>query len=170
MSTEKKFVKIEEGFVEKGLTLEEAYILGRVITNADYTNVFHETNEEIANAMGKSVNTVKKWINSLVKKGYLRKEYHGRCRMLYSTDVEGRFENWDKKEHKEGLMDGMNLDERVTYLKTMIDQSKFEEQRIDDLETEHKGLKFNDLPKEEKIRMLQEELNKKESANEEDYY
>lgn len=158
MSAEEKFILVDKDFVEKGLTLEEAYILGRVITNADYTNVFHETNEEIANAMGKSVNTVKKWINSLVKKGYLRKEYHGRCRMLYSTDVEGRFENWNKKEHKERLTENMNFDEKVTYLKTMIDQRKFEEQRI------------NDLPQEEKIRMLQEELSKKESANEEDYY
>ena len=137
MSTEEKFILVDNDFIEKGLTLDEAYILGRVRTNADFTNVFHETNEEIAKAMGKSVSSVKRCINSLVKKGYLRKEHNWRCRMLYSTSKEDYYRNWNG---------------RVTYLKTMIEQS------------------INGLSSEEKVQRIQEALNRKKPRNEEDIY
>lgn len=141
MSTEEKFVKIDNDFVEKGLTLEEAYILGRVKVFSDEYLIYRETNESIAKAMGKSVKTVKNWINSLVKKGYLRKEHQGRCRMLYSTDKNELNENIKKckkevresfkkfgeepKKPKKTPLDGMTLEEKVAYLKTMIDQRKY---------------------------------------------
>ena len=85
------------------MTLEEAYILGRVKAFSDEHLIYRETNESIAKAIGKSVKSVKNWINSLVKKGYLRKEHQGRCRMLYSTDKKGlteNIENWRKKTHE----------------------------------------------------------------------
>jgi DNA-binding MarR family transcriptional regulator len=139
MSAEEKFVMIDNDFIEKGLTLEEAYILGRVKSLQDENLIYRETNEALANAMGKSVKAVKNWINSLVKKGYLRKEHQGRCRMLYVTDAKKLFEKSEKarkelkesifgeepKEQKKSPFDGMNSDEKVTYLKTAIDQSKF---------------------------------------------
>lgn len=158
MNAEEKFIMVDNNFIEKGLTLDEAYILGLVRTNADYNNIFHETNEEIAKEMGKSVSSVKRCINSLVKKGYLRKEYNWRCRMLYSTDKEDYFRNFNGKEHIERPLDGMNLDEKVTYLKTVIEQRKFSQQSI------------NDLSSEEKKRLIKEKLDIMKPRNEEDIY
>lgn len=141
MSIEEKFVKIDNDFVGKGLTLEEAYILGRVKAFSDEHLIYRETNGEIAKAMGRSVKTVKTWINSLVEKGYLRKEQRGRCRVLYSTDKKELSENIEKwrkevheqimnddykpKEQEKSIFDGMTLDEKVAYLEVMIDQRKF---------------------------------------------
>ena len=158
MSAEEKFIMVDNDFVEKGLTLEEAYILGRVKSLSDENLIYRETNESIANAMGKSVRAVKNWINNLVKKGYLRKEYNGRCRMLYSTDKEDYLRNLNRKEHIERPLDGMNLDEKVTYLKTVIDQRKFSQQSI------------NDLSSEEKKRLIKEKLDRMKPRNEEDIY
>lgn len=156
-----KFVMIDNDFTEKGLTLEEAYILGRVRTNADHENIYKETNEEIANAMGKSVSSVKRCINNLVKKGYLRKEYNWRCRMLYPTDMKTRFKNFNEKEEVKHPLDGMNLDEKVTYLKTMIGQRKFEEDKLSN---------FNDLSLEEQKMLINEKLKRMKPRNEEDIY
>ena len=141
MSAEEKFILVDKNFTEKGLTLEEAYILGRVKSLSDENLIYRETNESIANAMGKSVRAVKNWINSLVKKGYLRKEYNGRCRMLYSTDrkelikniekgreeVKGWIKNrgYERKGQEKSVFDGMTTEEKVAYLKTRIDQQKF---------------------------------------------
>lgn len=141
MSAEEKFILVDKNFTEKGLTLEEAYILGRVKSLSDENLIYRETNESIAKAMGKSVKSVKNWINSLVKKGYLRKEYNGRYRMLYLTDKKELTENIEKwrkktresfknfgkepKEKEKSVFDGMTLDEKVAYLETMIDQRKF---------------------------------------------
>lgn len=141
MSAEEKIIMVDKDFVEKGLTLEEAYILGRVKSLSDENLIYRETNESIANAMGKSVRAVKNWINSLVKKGYLRKEYNGRCRMLYSTDrkelikniekgreeVKGWIKNsgYERKGQEKSVFDGMTTEEKVAYLKTRIDQQKF---------------------------------------------
>ena len=141
MSAEEKFILVDKNFAEKGLTLEEAYILGRVKSLSDKNLIYRETNESIANAMGKSVRAVKNWINSLVKKGYLRKEYNGRCRMLYSTDrkelikniekgreeVKGWIKNsgYEQKGQEKSVFDGMTIEEKVAYLKTRIGQQKF---------------------------------------------
>jgi DNA-binding MarR family transcriptional regulator len=141
MSAEEKFIMVDKDFAEKGLTLEEAYILGRVKSLSDESLIYRETNESIANAMGKSVRSVKNWINSLVKKGYLRKEYNGRCRMLYPTDrkelikniekgreeVKGWIKNsgYERKGQEKSAFDGMTIEEKVAYLKARIDQQKF---------------------------------------------
>lgn len=131
MSTQEKFVKIDNDFVKKGLTLEEAYILGRIKAFSDEYLIYRETNGEIAKAMGRSVKTVKNWINRLVEKGYLRKVQHGSCRVLYSTDKKELAENIEKhrKEQKKSVFDDMTLDEKVAYLETMIDQRKFNGER-----------------------------------------
>lgn len=161
MSTEERIVRIEDNFAEQGLTLEEAYILGRVRDKADYNNIYRETNEEIAKVMGKSKSAVKRWINSLVEKGYLRKEYSYKCRMLYPTDMKTRFKNWNEKEHIVGPHNDMNLDERVTYLKTALSQGKFEEDKVSH---------FNDLSLEEQKMLINEKLKRMKPRNEEDIY
>ncbi len=84
---EEKFVIINDSFLENGLTLEEAYILGRVRSFENNGLTYYESNETIAKLIGKSKSTVKKAINELVEKGYLSKETRKRSRLL-STNIE----------------------------------------------------------------------------------
>lgn len=84
---EGKFVIINDSFLENGLTLEEAYILGRVRSFENNGLSYYESNETIAKLIGKSKSTVKKAINELVEKGYLNKEARKRSRLL-STNIE----------------------------------------------------------------------------------
>lgn len=76
------FVKIPDNFTEQGLTLEHAYILGRV---ARFNNVglpYYESNKTLAEIMGKSESTVKRYIDDLVKKGHLYRKTRTRKRLL----------------------------------------------------------------------------------------
>lgn len=76
------FVKIPDNFTEQGLTLEHAYILGRV---ARFNNVglpYYESNKTLAKIMGKGETTVKRYIDDLVKKGHLYRKTRTRKRLL----------------------------------------------------------------------------------------
>ena len=53
---------------EQGLTLEQAYILGRVNAFNNVGSPYYESNETISKIMGKSESTVKRYIDGLVKK------------------------------------------------------------------------------------------------------
>lgn len=84
---EEKFVIINDSFLENGLTLEEAYILGRVKSFENNGLTYYESNETIAKLIGKSKSTVKKAINNLILKGYLNKEVRKRSRLLSTSEV-----------------------------------------------------------------------------------
>lgn len=84
---EEKFVIINDSFLENGLTLEEAYILGRVKSFENNGLTYYESNETIAKLIGKSKSTVKKAINNLIFKGYLNKEVRKRSRLLSTSEV-----------------------------------------------------------------------------------
>lgn len=84
---EEKFVIINDSFLENGLTLEEAYILGRVKSFENNGLTYYESNETIAKLIGKSKSTVKKAINNLISKGYLNKEVRKRSRLLSTSEV-----------------------------------------------------------------------------------
>lgn len=76
------FVKIPDNFTEQGLTLEQAYILGRVARFNDVGSPYYESNKTISNVMGKSESTVKRYIDELVKKGHLYRKTRTRKRLL----------------------------------------------------------------------------------------
>lgn len=62
------YVNIYDNFTEQGITLEQAYILGRVARFNNVGSPYYESNKTISKIMGKSESTVKRYIDGLVKK------------------------------------------------------------------------------------------------------
>lgn len=84
------FVKIPDNFTEQGLTLEQAYILGRVSRFNDGGLPYYESNKRLAKMMGKCESTVKHYIDELVKEGKLYKKSLPRKRLLSTKPLEGK--------------------------------------------------------------------------------
>lgn len=84
------FVKIPDNFIEQGLTLEQAYILGRVSRFNDGRLPYYESNKTLAKMMGKCESTVKHYIDELVKEGKLYKKSLPRKRLLSTKPLEGK--------------------------------------------------------------------------------
>lgn len=84
------FVKIPDNFTEQGLTLEQAYILGRVSRFNDGGLPYYESNKTLAKMMGKCESTVKHYIDELVKEGKLYKKSLPRKRLLSTKPLEGK--------------------------------------------------------------------------------
>ena len=76
------FVKIPDNFTEQGLTLEHAYIYWRVARFNDGGLPYYESNKTLAEIMGKSESTVKRYIDELVKEGHLYRKTRARKRLL----------------------------------------------------------------------------------------
>ena len=76
------FVKIPDNFTEQGLTLEHAYIYWRVARFNDGGLPYYEGNKTLAEIMGKSESTVKRYIDELVKEGHLYRKTRTRKRLL----------------------------------------------------------------------------------------
>lgn len=76
------FVKIPDNFTEQGLTLEHAYIYWRVARFNDGELPYYESNKTLAEIMGKSESTVKRYIDELVKEGHLYRKTRTRKRLL----------------------------------------------------------------------------------------
>lgn len=93
--------KINDELMKQGLTLEEAYILGRVKYYCDEEIPYIESNLTIAKAMGKSESTVKRSINNLVLNGYLNKETVGRTRTLSISGIGFEPSNVHNEPHKD---------------------------------------------------------------------
>lgn len=84
------FVKIQDNFTEQGLTLEQAYILGRVSRFNDGGLPYYESNKTLAKMMGKCESTVKHYIDELVKEDKLYKKSLPRKRLLSTKPLEGK--------------------------------------------------------------------------------
>ena len=76
------FVKIPDNLTEQGLTLEHAYIYWRVARFNDGGLPYYESNKTLAEIMGKSESTVKRYIDELVKEGHLYRKTRTRKRLL----------------------------------------------------------------------------------------
>lgn len=76
------FVKIPDNFTEQGLTLEHAYIYWRMARFNDGGLPYYESNKTLAEIMGKSESTVKRYIDELVKEGHLYRKTRTRKRLL----------------------------------------------------------------------------------------
>ena len=101
------FVKIPDNFTEQGLTLEQAYILGRVSRFNDGGLPYYESNKTLAKMMGKCESTVKHYIDELVKEGKLYKKSLPRKRLLSTKPLEGK--NYPLVEGKNyPLVEGQN--------------------------------------------------------------
>lgn len=133
-------VKIKDKFLEKGLTLEEAYILGRVQYFEDEGLPYYESNEAIAKLLHKSRSYIKKCINELVENGYLNKTVSSRRRLLSinHTEIEGT-------------------------RKPLIEVTEKPH-----IKSKHSSI--NNLSKEEQLKKIQEALDRMPKANREDFY
>ena len=105
------FVKIPDNFTEQGLTLEQAYILGRVSRLNNVGLPYYESNKTIAKVMGKGETTVKRYIDELVKNGHLYRKTRTRKRLLSIKpfNYEGQNEPYKGYEvQNEPLLEGQN--------------------------------------------------------------
>ena len=104
-----RYVNIYDNFTEQGITLEQAYILGRVARFNKVGSPYYESNKTISKIMGKSESTVKRYIDELVKKGYLHRKTSKRKRLLsinafnYEVQnellIEGQNEPYESKDN-----------------------------------------------------------------------
>lgn len=105
------FVKIPDNFTEQGLTLEHAYIYWRVARFNDGGLPYYESNKTLAEIMGKSESTVKRYIDELVKEGHLYRKTRTRKRLLSIKpfNYEGQNEPYKGYEgQNEPLLEGQN--------------------------------------------------------------
>lgn len=105
------YVNIYDNFTEQGLTLEQAYILGRVARFNNVGSPYYESNKTISEIMGKSESTVKRYIDRLVKKGYLHRKTSNRKRLLSinASNYKGQNEPYKLYEvQNEPLVEGQN--------------------------------------------------------------
>lgn len=79
------FVKIPDNFTEQGLTLEHAYIYWHVARFNDGGLPYYESNKTLAEIMGKSESTVKRYIDELVKEGHLYRKTRTRSAYYLSN-------------------------------------------------------------------------------------
>lgn len=93
-------LKIDGNFAEYGLTLEEAFIIARVQYYEEDKTPCIESNLTIAKAMGKSESTARRAIESLIKKGYLKREIVKKARILSIKGVHNEQHNEQVAESK----------------------------------------------------------------------
>lgn len=135
MKVKHMIIKIDDDFIKQGLTLEEAFILARVRSFEDNGLEYNESNETLAEMLGKGKTTIKTCINKLVEKGLLQNKAEAKSRVLFTQ--------WVKNRHQ------------------VVKIEPHEENKWSD---------FNSLPQEEKLRQLQEALDRMKPRNEEDIY
>lgn len=191
------FVKIPDNFTEQGLTLEQAYILGRVSRLNNVGLPYYESNKTLSETMGKSESTVKRYIDDLVKKGHLYRKTRTRKRLLSIKpfNYEGQNEPYKGYEvQNEPLVEGQNephesnksIDESSMRFKMNpyeyqnepyegFKMNHYKEERKEERKEEEnpnpkpKNKSLNDLTPEEKAERLQELLDNMQPRNE-DYY
>lgn len=189
------FVKIPDNFTEQGLTLEQAYILERVLRFNDGGLPYYESNKTLAKIMGKCESTVKHYIDELVKEGKLYKKSLPRKRLLSTKP-------FNDGVHSEPLLEGKNYpllegknyshesNESIGKTSMRVKNNPYEgkkqpherakithykDNRIDKLIEENpnpknKSTDFNNLTPEEKEKILEEALENMNYRHDEDFY
>lgn len=146
------FVKIPDNFTEQGLTLEHAYIYWRVARFNDGGLPYYESNKTLAEIMGKSESTVKRYIDELVKEGHLYRKTRTRKRLLSIKpfNYEGQNEPYKGYEVQNEPYEGVKM-------------NHYKDNRIDKLIEENPNPKnrstnLNDLPLDKQVELLEEAL------------
>ena len=107
-----KYVIIYDDFREQGLTLEQAYIKGRVERFNNVGSPYYESNKTLHEVTGKSESTVRRAIDGLVKEGHLYRKSLPRRRLLSTKPFNSEVQNEPNKNnngvHREQLLDGHN--------------------------------------------------------------
>lgn len=191
------FVKIPDNFTEQGLTLEQAYILGRVSRLNNVGLPYYESNKTIAKVMGKGETTVKRYIDELVKNGHLYRKTRTRKRLLSIKPFNYEVQNEPYKGYEvqnEPLVEGQNepyesnknIDESSMRFKMNpyeyqnepyegVKMNHYKEERKEERKEEEnpnpktKNKSLNDLTPEERQEHLQELLDNMQPSNEDLY-
>ena len=115
-------IKIDGNFAEHGLTLEEAFVLARVQYYKENKAPCIESNLTIAKAMGKSESTARRSIESLIEKGYLKREIVKKTRILYINDVNN--EQIAELEEETPSINELPLEEKVQRMQEALQMNK----------------------------------------------
>lgn len=179
------FVKIPDNFTEQGLTLEQAYILERVLRFNDGGLPYYESNKTLAKIMGKCESTVKHYIDELVKEGKLYKKSLPRKRLLSTKPLEGKNyplvegKNYPHESNesigKTSMRVKNNPYEGKNYPHERAKITHYKDNRIDKRIEENpnpknKSTDFNNLTPEEKEKILKEALENMNYRHDEDFY
>lgn len=95
-----KYVIIRDDFREQGLTLEQAYIKGRVERFNNLGFSCYESYKTLSKIMGKSESTVRRAIDGLVKDGHLYRKSLPRKRLLSTKPFNSEVQNEPNKNNK----------------------------------------------------------------------
>jgi transposase len=121
-------IKIDDDFRKHGLTLEEAFILARVRSFEDNGLEYNESNEALAEMLGKGKTTIKTCINELVEKGLLQKKVEAKSRMLFTQEVK----NEHHAEVEPKKVNRMSNEELLQFMQEKIQQNKKMYKNIDE--------------------------------------
>lgn len=169
------FVKIPDNFTEQGLTLEHAYIYWRVARFNDGGLPYYESNKTLAEIMGKSESTVKRYIDELVKEGHLYRKTRTRKRLLSIKPFNYEVQNEPLLEvQNEPYESNKSIGESSMRVKmnSNIGQNEphegfkmnhYKDNRIDKLIEENpkpknRSTNLNDLPLDKQVELLEEAL------------
>lgn len=192
------FVKIPDNFTEQGLTLEQVYIKGRVERFNNVGLPYYESNKTLAEIMGKSESTVKRYIDELVKEGHLYRKTRTRKRLLSIKpfNYEGQNEPYkgyevqnepllevqnepyetNKSIGKSSMRFKMNPYEYQNEPYEGFKMNHYKEERKEERKEEenpnpkNRSTDFNNLTPEEKEKTLKEALENMNYRHDEDFY
>lgn len=161
------FVKIPDGFREQGLTLELAYIYWRVARFNDGGLPYYESNKTLAEIMGKSESTVKRYIDELVKEGHLYRKTRTRKRLLSINPFNYEVQNEPYKGYEvqnEPLLEGQN--EPYESNKSIGESSMRVKMNPCEYQNEpHEGFKMNHYKDNRIDKLIEENQNTKSKDN-----
>lgn len=173
------FVKIPDNFTEQGLTLEHAYIYWRVARFNDGGLPYYESNKTLAEIMGKSESTVKRYIDELVKEGHLYRKTRTRKRLLsikpFNYKVQNEPYEGNESIGKSSMRFKMSPYEYQNEPYEGVKMNYYKDNRIDKRieetqNTKNRSTDFNNLTPEEKEKTLKEALENMNYRHDEDFY
>lgn len=191
-----KYVIIYDDFREQGLTLEQAYIKGRVSRFNNVGSPYYESNKTLSKAMGISESTVKRAIDELVKEGILYRKSLPRKRLLSTKPFNNEVHGEPLVEgHTEPLVEGHGEPHENNNVvgqtpkgfmvnhkgvhgepheRVMVNHYKIEDKIEDKIEEnpnpKNRSTDFNNLTPEEKEKTLKEALENMNYRHDEDFY
>lgn len=179
-----KYVIIYDDFREQGLTLEQAYIVGRVSRFNNVGSPYYESNKTLSKAMGISESTVKRAIDELVKEGILYRKSLPRKRLLSTKPFNNEVHGEPLVEgHTEPLVEGHGEPHENNNVvgqtpkgfmvnhkgvhgepheRVMVNHYKIEDKIEDKIEEnpnpKNRSTNLNDLPLDKQVELLEEAL------------
>lgn len=191
-----KYVIIYDDFREQGLTLEQAYIKGRVERFNNVGSPYYESNKTLSKAMGISESTVKRAIDELVKEGILYRKSLPRKRLLSTKPFNNEVHGEPLVEgHTEPLVEGHGEPHENNNVvgqtpkgfmvnhkgvhgepheRVMVNHYKIEDKIEDKIEEnpnpKNRSTNLNDLPLDKQVELLEEALENMNYRHDEDLY